>query len=959
MIGETLGHYQILEKLGQGGMGIVYRARDLALGRMLALKVLTPEALSQPDRRRRFLNEARAASSLNHPNIVTIYEVSQADGVDFIAMEWIDGEPLHEVLRAGPLPIAKVKQYGADIGRALDAAHAAGVVHRDIKPGNVLITRDGRAKVLDFGLAKLMEPEGPSGPDSETRTAAMTAGMILGTVAYMSPEQAEGRPIDHRSDLFSLGIVIFEMLTGKRPFRGNSSLSTLMSIIRDPAPDPGSFRQPLPSGWAGLVQKALMKRPEDRYQSAAELLSDLAAARIEPRSYLWHTVAISAALLAIAGGGWMFYRQSQIRSARELWIPEARRLADRGKINPAFDLIVKASAVIPEDPEVKRLLQDTSIVVQIDSEPSGAKVWRKDPDEPEGAWRFMGVTPIRNLRTATGIHLLRFAKEGYSVSQDVTKPNAIAMTYKLAPKIDIPQGMVLVPPTPLVFGTTISELPDFRLGAMPYFVVDRHEVTNREFKAFIEAGGYRKQAYWKEPFRDGTEILAFERAIARFVDSSGRPGPATWVGGTYEEGKADFPVSGVSWYEAAAYSEFAGKKLLTLHHWYRLADLRISMFAWPLSNIGGRQIARVGQYAHDAHFGAFDVIGNVKEWIQNEAGDGKRYILGGAASEIPYQSTASDARSSWDRSPSHGFRCARYPVAPLPDHTRAYFKTAARDVSGFKPVSDETFAAISRFYECGVKDLEAKVEGVEESAQGWRKERVSYRTCYGNERAFGYLFLPKSSKPPYQCLLYQSGSDADDTPSSAELFGFARVDFMIRSGRAVFWPVVKGTYERRFTDRPQSYTEYRERFIQRIQDLLRSVDYLATRPDVRTDRIAYAGTSSGVTNGVVALALDQRFRAALLFDGGLPSRGGRYQETDPLTFAPRVKVPVLMVNGRLDFIFPVETSQQPLLRWLGSPEKDKRHVILDTAHDLTLMRSGVIREVLPWLDRNLGPVEPR
>jgi Tol biopolymer transport system component/predicted Ser/Thr protein kinase len=257
-------------------MGVVYKCRDTILGRFVALKVLTPDALGNQDRRRRLINEARTASALNHPNIVTIYEVAEADGVDFIAMEYVEGSALNAVLQGGPLSIERAVRYASDVAGALAAAHQAGVVHRDIKPGNILITRDDRAKVLDFGLAKSTETSSGSSADAETRSAGVTEpGMVVGTVAYMSPEQAQGKKVDSRTDIFSFGALLYEMITGRRAFGGDSAVSILSAILRDePAPAPEITRG-IPRELDRIVTRCLQKDRDRRYQHAGDLKIDL------------------------------------------------------------------------------------------------------------------------------------------------------------------------------------------------------------------------------------------------------------------------------------------------------------------------------------------------------------------------------------------------------------------------------------------------------------------------------------------------------------------------------------------------------------------------------------------------------------------------------------------------------------------------------------------------------------
>lgn len=262
MIGKTLGHYRITEKLGEGGMGVVYKALDTHLDRFIAIKVLPAEKVADPDRKRRFVQEAKAASALNHPNIVTIHDIDTADGVDYIAMEFLAGRTLAQTILPGGLPIATALECSVQIADSLAAAHAAGIVHRDLKPANVMVGEDGRIKILDFGLAKLALSHGPE--SSQTVTAS---GAIMGTVSYMSPEQAEGRPVDGRSDIFSLGAMLYEMVSGVRAFERNSSVSTLAAILhREPPP-----LRNAPPDLAAIISRCLRKNPDDRIQRADEV----------------------------------------------------------------------------------------------------------------------------------------------------------------------------------------------------------------------------------------------------------------------------------------------------------------------------------------------------------------------------------------------------------------------------------------------------------------------------------------------------------------------------------------------------------------------------------------------------------------------------------------------------------------------------------------------------------------
>src|SRR5438477_8148792 len=288
--GTKLGRYEIRSKIGEGGMGEVYLAQDTKLDRKVALKILPSELAANQDRMRRFTQEAKSAAALNHPNIAHIYEISEADGVNFIAMEFIDGQTLREMIHGGQTDLTKLLRHLQHVADGLAKAHAAGIVHRDLKPDNIMITRDGHAKILDFGLAKWIEAQqssSTSGEASEQATAILqqhsTPGVVLGTVGYMSPEQAQGKTkeIDHRSDIFSFGCILYEAVTGHKAFEGKDAIDTLNKIIRECCAPITDFRPEPPHHLQRIVRRCLAKDPEDRYQTIKDVAIELRELRRE------------------------------------------------------------------------------------------------------------------------------------------------------------------------------------------------------------------------------------------------------------------------------------------------------------------------------------------------------------------------------------------------------------------------------------------------------------------------------------------------------------------------------------------------------------------------------------------------------------------------------------------------------------------------------------------------------
>jgi len=279
--GSRLGPYEVLSPLGSGGMGDVWRARDPRLGREVAIKVLPEELSSDRDRLKRFEREARAASALNHPNIVTIHEIGESEGRAFLVMERIEGQTLRELLLDGSLAPRRLLPIACQIADGLARAHEGGIVHRDLKPENVMVTKEGFVKILDFGLAKLDRPETKAASLTElpTESVGTAAGVVLGTVRYMSPEQASGKPVDFRSDQFSFGLILYEMATGRRAFRRNTPVETLSAIIRDDPEPIGSLNPQTPTPLRWIIERCLAKNPEERYVSTRDLARDLAGVR--------------------------------------------------------------------------------------------------------------------------------------------------------------------------------------------------------------------------------------------------------------------------------------------------------------------------------------------------------------------------------------------------------------------------------------------------------------------------------------------------------------------------------------------------------------------------------------------------------------------------------------------------------------------------------------------------------
>ena len=308
--GTKLDSYEVIGLLGAGGMGEVYRARDPVLKREVAIKILPSFVSQDPDRLRRFEQEAQAAAALNHPNILAVYQFGVFQGAPYLVSELLEGHTLRHLLQHGPMPVRKAIDHGVQIPHGLAAAHEKGIVHRDLKPENLFVTKDGRVKILDFGLAKLMQPQPDSGGDAPTQTKGTDPGMVMGTAGYMSPEQVRGQPVDHRTDIFAFGAILYEMLAGKRAFQRSTSAETMTAILNDDPPSISQIVQATPPGLQRVVHRCLEKSPEQRFHSASDLafaleaLSDSGSAPVvaitQSTRSRWLWVAGAAGVVAFA-----------------------------------------------------------------------------------------------------------------------------------------------------------------------------------------------------------------------------------------------------------------------------------------------------------------------------------------------------------------------------------------------------------------------------------------------------------------------------------------------------------------------------------------------------------------------------------------------------------------------------------------------------------------------------------
>jgi len=654
---ELAGKYKIIDVVGKGGMGIVYKAEDIKLKRNVALKFLPPELTKNKEAKERFALEAQAAAALSHPNICTIHEIDEEEGKSFIAMEYVEGQSLKSQIDRGPIAIEEVVDIAIQVAQGMEQAHKKGIVHRDIKSANIMVTDLGQAKIMDFGLAKV-----------KGGTLLTREGTTLGTVAYMSPEQARGEEVDQRTDIWSLGIVLYEMLSGQLPFMGDREASILYSVVHE-EPKPVTVWNPqIPLELQQIINRALKKKPESRYQSASELLKDLQKYKdslkaeelgaFSFRSFLRKIrkpiVAIPGlliiAIIAIAAI-WFFNRQAKIRYARQELLLKIERLIE--EIWPdrieAFQLAEQAEKYLPDDPKLAELFSKCAMNISIKTDPPGAKIYYKAYKTPDNEWQLIGISSIENIRVPYGYFRWKIEKEGYetvvaaaptfkfdrSTISGFVPNNLMRMLDK---KENIPPEMVRVPST------------EIEIGRFDDFYIDKYEVTNKQYKEFVDSNGYRDQKFWKNEFIKDEKALAWNDNTYMFGNLSQAPA---------------FDRSPKNGFRCAIYFD---------PHWNiargrYTALLRNNGFysmLIPHSNFKGKAPDPVGKNQGVTSYGAYDMAGNVREWCWNETSQG-RLIRGGDWNDNTYMFGNLSQAPAFDRSPKNGFRCAIYfdPLWPM------------------------------------------------------------------------------------------------------------------------------------------------------------------------------------------------------------------------------------------------------------------------------------------------------
>lgn len=999
--GAAVGQYKIIAELGKGGQGAVYKAHDTKLNRTVALKTLPPELTIDETARKRFHREAQLASSLDHPNICGIHDLAEAGGTHFIVMQFVDGKNVRELVGGKPLEINSALRIGIQVCDALAAAHQKGIIHRDIKAHNIIVTDAGVAKVLDFGLAKATTV----GDAEQTELTAL--GSPYGTPTYAAPEQSRGEKVDYRADIFSAGVLMYELMTGTWAFHGKTAIDVRHAVLHD-APKPIHERrgEPIPGELDLLINKALEKEPSRRFASIGDMrdglinvlrgltqgessTGDELLARFDagkPKHFvsagtrIKRFSAIVAAIIIVGVvAGYLVYRRNANLQQAAVDAIRVGELAKQKRFFEAYDLAKQVLMFLPDDITVKNALPLIADELTVTSNEKGANVYltRYLPDGTNPKREFIGTTPIEKVNIARGEYILELEKDGFApFRRTISGSPEIYWDLSFNPpptKIDaqifaaeaIPENMVFVPGGQYKLASWRK--PTSNTVEIADFFIDKFEVSNREFKEFVGSGGYLKQEYWKVPFLKNGRLVDWVSGMASLKDKTGLPAPRSWFDQTYPEGRGDHPVTDITWYEAAAYAEFRGKSLPSIFQWEKAARNGVythsadEFMPWGYFPRNGRFDNRANIASRDtvtvnsnefgmSPFGTYNMAGNAAEWCYNQTAEGFA-IAGGSWGDPSYTFGSIASYPGEYSSNKLGFRCVKN-LGPNGADRVSFDEKQAAPV--YKPSSDTQFNTIRAFYRYDKTPPAGKVIDVVETAD-WRREKIEY-LGRNDEKALAYLYLPKNTKPPYQVIQYLPAGDVyggfATLPVHVENFAASQ----IKAGRAVFAVVLEGFLEREYPvdykPAPEISVRYRDSLIQDAQDLHRGLDYLESRSDIDMGRIAYLGYSAGAEFGIIYTSLEPRIKTVILMAVGL-SRGNnfRVEEANAGNFAQHIKVSKLLINGRYDeqYSWPIET--EPLFKLLPEP---KQLILYDAGH--TPPPEIAVPAITKWLDEKLGPV---
>lgn len=630
----------------------------------------------------------------------------------------------------------------------------------------------------------------------------------------------------------------------------------------------------------------------------------------------------------------------------------------------AFDIYIEAldyEKEVGENEDLYEIWKNISKRLTVFTDPAGTDMYIKPYQRPDTSWYYLGNTPINNVRFPKGVYRIKLEKEGFETREDIIQyhirwagENPDTIQYKLFLKNELPEKMVYVnghlnirPYLPGGSSLKPCQVKDF--------LADKYEITNADFKAFVDAGGYKNPEYWTEPFADMGDTLSWEAAMEHFKDKTGWPGPAGWEVGTYPDGKDDFPVSGVSWYEAAAYASFKEKDLPSYYHWQLMNARGGVAEIIQTGNFNGESKVSVKSKKNLGPNGIYDMAGNVSEWIFNSTLDHSKNWTAGANYKDPdYQFIWPQSYDPWTRSETTGFRCIKYLNDTLKSVLNAAFDGSAKRYVEEEVVSDEVFEYFKERWSYDQKPLHPVILK-EIQNETYRIQHVKFDVPYEDNPLLLLIGLPLNIEPPFQTVIRFPGFGGRnktnlDTTWFDNQFQY---DEFLKSGRAVILPICYSFYGRGLRWGEKGFNVL-VHDCYNIIDVRLTCDYIYQNKLLDNDKIAITGMSWGGYRAPFLLGVENRIKLGIIGSCGLIKWPGDPDWRDMIHYLPRVKVPILLMGGRYDASNPVP-DQQAFVNYLGTPDEDIRWVTFDTGHFIPNVER--INESLPFLDKYFGPVE--
>jgi class 3 adenylate cyclase/dienelactone hydrolase len=619
----------------------------------------------------------------------------------------------------------------------------------------------------------------------------------------------------------------------------------------------------------------------------------------------------------------------------------------------------KALRHLRKNDQYNEVYKKITIPITLITDPEGADFYAKPYGKPDTTWQYFGKTPIRNLTFPKGMSRIKITKENYVSQEDIYEhwyPDETyvcdTLNYKLFKPEEIPNEMTFIP------GGQVNPFMGGVRGLWTSYVgeylIDKYEVSNEQYKVFIDSGGYKKPEFWEIPFVQEKDTLSWDEAMLRFIDKTNWSGPKNWTLGDYPKDEGNLPVTGVSWFEALAYSKFAGKSLPTIHHWANVAEIGLTPEIIKFGNFNGKYIKDITTTKDLTRYGTYNLAGNASEWIVNASSD-KRYHLGGNYKEPTYWYNLSLTADPWDRSDLIGFRCIKYLDDTLKEELSKNYDKRKRDFSKAEPVSDEVFNVFYDQFKLEKSSIDPVILDSSRTDK-WVKHEIKIEVPYTDIPLVIFLYLPLSGEPPYQTIVYMHHGGGWEERNTERIDNQMEYnDFFIKSGRAFAWPILYGMFGR-LKSKPSNELEGKHSFICRIMDFQMCINYLETRSDINADKFAYYGVSYGGETSPHLLAVEDRIKTGIIALFGLS-----YSEENPfadqINYLPRVEIPMLLLGGRYDQWFIYDEMQVPFYNFLGTSDEHKKFIVYESTHFIP--RNELINESISWLDKYFGPVDKK